>query len=131
MAISTYLGNLDLDARYGSGAPTNTFIALSTANPTADASGLAEPEGASYERLSVTNNVTNWPAAAGASKENGVDFTFAAPSGSWGTITHFAIFDAGSGGNMLDFGELTTPRAIDAASDPVRFAAGALVITRA
>lgn len=130
MAMSNYLENLDLDARYGSGTPTNTFIALSTADPTDDASGLAEPSGNGYARLSITNNTTNWPAASGGSKSNGADFTFATPSGSWGTITHFAIFDASSGGNMLDYGALTASKAIDASSAPVRFVTGALTITR-
>lgn len=44
------------------------------------------------------------------------------------TVTHFAIFDAASDGNMLMYAELDTPRTIVAA-DPVKFPVGALGVS--
>lgn len=132
MAISTFLANEILDQVYGAQAytaPGTVYLALSTANPTADGSGLAEPSGNNYSRLAVTNNLTNFPAASAGAKSNGVAFTFPTPSGSWGTITHVAIFDAASGGNMLDFGALAAAKTIGN-GDVVQFAIGELDITR-
>lgn len=130
MAMSTYLQNLDLDARYGSGTPATIYVALSTADPTADASGLAEPSGNGYARLAVTNNATNFPAASAGAKSNGAALTFTNPTGAWGTITHVALFDASSGGNMLDYGALASSKVINDSSTPVEFAIGELDITR-
>lgn len=130
MSMSTYLANLDLDARYGSGTPATIYVALSTANPTAAGSGLAEPSGNGYARVAVTNNTTNFPAASAGSKSNGTEIAFATPTGSWGTVTHAALFDASSGGNMLDFFALDASKAIDASSAPVKISAGSMTITR-
>src|SRR3990170_5180261 len=53
-----------------------------------------EVSGGSYARLAVTNNSTNFPAASGGAKSNGVDFTFVAATAAWGTITHCAVLNA-------------------------------------
>lgn len=44
------------------------------------------------------------------------------------SVSHFGIFDAASGGNLIVHGPLNTQKAISA-SDVVKFSAGALVIT--
>ena len=49
-----------------------------------------EVSGGSYARLAVTNNSTNFPAASGGAKSNGVDFTFVAATAAWGTILYWA-----------------------------------------
>jgi len=54
--------------------------------------------------------------------------TFPTASGSWGTITHFALFDALTTGNMLMSGALTASQAITT-NQIARFAIGALDIT--
>ena len=109
-------------------APTTLFLALSTADPLDDASGLTEPSGGGYARTSVANNLTEWPAAAGGSKSNANPISFATATGSQGTVTHFAIMDALTLGNMLAHGDLTTPKTIDP-GDTASFAAGDITIT--
>lgn len=102
-------------------APSSVYIALSTANPLDDASGLAEPSGNGYARVQVTAGFT----VTGGAAVNAASIEFPAATGSWGTITHFAIFDASSGGNMLVYGALTSSIAV-AAGQVFRFSAGNL-----
>ncbi len=130
-SFGNYLENELLDHVFGNSAysaPATLYLALSTADPTDDGSGLNEPSGGSYARLGVTNNLTNFPAATGGSKSNGVDFTFVTATASWGVISHMAIFDAVSGGNMLAHAALTSSKTIDN-GDTVIFEAGNLTIT--
>ncbi len=82
--------------------PTHIYIGLSTANPLADASGLAEPSGGSYARIQCDD----WVLASQRKTSNASELIFATATGAWGNITHWAIFDTISAGNMLAFGEL-------------------------
>ncbi len=109
-------------------APATLYIALSTADPTDDGSGLAEPVGDGYARVASTNNLTTWPASSGGAKANGTTITFPQATGAWGTLTHFAIMDASSGGNMLGHGTLTVSKVITS-GDTASFAVGDLDIT--
>ena len=93
-------------------APANVYVSLSTADPTDDASGNAEPVGGSYARVTVANNATNWPASSSGAKANGTAVQFPTATGSWGTVTHFAIWDAATVGNMLMHGALGSSLAI-------------------
>lgn len=103
--------------------PANIYIALSTADPTEDGSGIAEPVGNGYARV-VCNT---WDAAASRAIENTGAVEFPEAEGSWGEITHFAIFDAITGGNFLAHGDLTTPKTIGS-GDNASFGAGAIDI---
>lgn len=51
--------------------------------------------------------------------------TFPQASGSWGTITHFGIFDAATSGNLLMHGALSASKTVGA-NDTFLFAAGDL-----
>lgn len=104
--------------------PSNIYVALSTADPGESGSGLAEPSGNSYART-VCNT---WDAAASRTTSNTGAITFPAASGSWGTITHWALMDASTGGNMLAHGALTTSNAV-VSGNVVTFAAGAIDVT--
>ena len=130
--FSDYLENELLDHVFGNAAfsaPATLYIALSTADPLDDNSGLTEPVGSGYARLGITNNATNFPAAAGGVKSNGAAFEFpAANGGSWGLITHFAIMDAATGGNQIGYGALVAAKTIND-GDIARFPAGDLDIT--
>jgi len=98
------------------------YLALFTAAPN-ETGGGTEVSGSGYSRLAITNNATNFPAASGGQKSNGTALTFAAASGgAWGTITHWALMSASSGGDMLFFGALSAAKAIadtDVASFPI------------
>lgn len=133
-SFGDYLEKELLDHVFGNAAysaPATLYLALSTASPTDDGSGLTEPAGGSYARLAVANNATNFPAATGTTptlKSNGVQFDFITATASWGVITHMAIMDAASGGNMLAWSTLATSKTIDS-GDTVNFKVGELDIT--
>lgn len=130
-SFGNFLENELLDHVWGAAAytaPGTLYIALSTTNPGEDGSTITEPAVGSYARKGVANNLTNWPAAVGGSKSNGTDITFVTATASWGVISHMAIFDAASGGNMLAHAALTSSKTIDN-GDTVIFEAGNLTIT--
>lgn len=132
-AKSDYLENKIADLVLGGvsfSSPATVYVALYTAAPN-DAGGGTEVSGYAYARKDVTNDLTNWPSASNGVKSNGTAIEFAAASGgNWGTITHFALFDALSAGNMLYYGALSSSKTIND-GDQARFAAGALTITEA
>lgn len=110
--------------------PGTYHFALFTAAPN-DAGGGTEvnTSGTGYARVPVTNNTTNFPTiVAPNAKSNGQPIAFGNASTNWGTVTAFGIYDAGTGGNLLFWGDLTTPRSVLLGDTP-RFATGALVIT--
>ena len=106
--------------------PTNIFVALSTANPTDSGGSIAEPVGNAYARISTSG--ANWDAAVSGALDNATAITFAEATGSWGTITHFALFDHLTAGNMLAHGALTVAKAIGN-GDTASFAAGDLDVS--
>lgn len=127
MSKSDYLENAILNHMFGGPdyvRPATVYIALYTAAPT-DAGGGTEVSGGSYARVAVTNNATNFPAASGGSKSNGTAITFVTPTGSWGTVTHFGIFDAASAGNLLRYGALSVSKTVDP-GDQISFPPGDL-----
>ena len=127
-SFADYWENEILDHLFGKGSytPPTIYVGLSTANPTDDASGLAEPSGNSYARAATAG--ADWNVASGGMIDNANDITFPEASGSWGTITHFALFDATSGGNMLAHGSLSVSKSISS-GDTAKFAAGDLDIS--
>ena len=127
-AFSDYWENKILDHIFGKGSytPPVIYVALSTADPTDDGSGFAEPSGNAYAR--VQTSASDWNAASGGSLDNAGDITFGQATGNWGTITHFALFDAATGGNMLAYGSLSQPKTIGG-SDTAKFEAGDLDIS--
>lgn len=128
---SDFLENKVLDHILGNTAytaPATFHIALFTTSPGDDGTGGTEVSGNNYSRVSVTNNTTNWPNASGGAKANGTAITFATPSGTWGTVTSFGIYDASTGGNLLYFGNLTSNQTINT-GNAVEFPIGDLAIT--
>ena len=128
-SFGDYLENELLDHVFMKGAytpPTNIFVALSTADPTDDGSAIAEPAGGSYARKSTAG--ADWDAAVSGALDNANAITFIEATGLWGSITHFALFDALSGGNMLAHSALTTAKTIDN-GDTASFAAGDLDVS--
>lgn len=107
--------NRILAHRYGGGAysaPATHYFALFTAAPTV-AGGGTEVSGGSYARAAVTNDGTHWSAPAAGVISNLLAIAFAQATALWGTVVAVGVFDAASGGNLLDFQNLTTPRTIN------------------
>jgi hypothetical protein len=130
MSFADYLEDELLDHVLGGAdwpRPATVYVALSTTTPNDDGTNFTEPVGNNYSRASVTNNATNWPAASGGSKDNGTAVTFPTASGSWGTVTHFGIYDAASSGNLLAHGALAASKS-PANLDTPEFAIGELVV---
>ena len=127
-SFADYWENEILDHLFGKGSytPPTIYVGLSTANPADDASGLAEPSENSYERVATAG--TDWNVASGGTIDNANEISFPEASGSWGTLTHFALFDAASGGNMLAHGSLVVSKSISS-GDTIKFAAGDLDIS--
>lgn len=108
-------------------APTSVFVALFTAAP-GDAGGGTECSGNAYARVEVDNDSTTWD-LTNSTISNKVAITFPAPSPSaWGTVTHWALFDAASGGNLLFHAALTNARAT-VAGVALSFAIGQMTVT--
>lgn len=88
--------------------PPTIYIALSTADPGDSGGTIAEPVGNGYARKAHAA----WNAAATRAIDNNGVITFAQASGAWGTITHYAIFDHLTAGNMLAHGSLSVGKAV-------------------
>ena len=110
------------------------YVALFTAAPTDDfTSGVptgTEVSGGSYARASVGTLDADWSLTAGSGATagkvaNAAAINFATPTAGWGTVTHFAVMDALTGGNLLFWAPLTTSKTINS-GDTVSFAIGAL-----
>ena len=106
-------------------APT-IYIALSTADPGDTGATMAEPSGGSYAR--ITTATTDWDTATTGATANTNELAFPEATGSWGTCTHFALFDASSNGNMCAHGALTVAKTIGT-GDTAKFAVGDLDVT--
>jgi hypothetical protein len=96
--------------------PVGTYLALFTSDPT-DAANLAnEATGAWYSRAPI-GLATGWgaPAAAtggGMQSANLNQLTFPAVTAAPVTITHFAVMDASTAGNMLYHAPLAVARTL-------------------
>lgn len=132
-AMSNYLEDAMIGVLRGTAFPTipaNFYVALYT-TATDDASAGTEVSGNNYARVAVSPVAGSWAASAGG---NGVTsnvgaITFPTSTGSWGTVTHFAIHDASTAGNRYFHGALTSSIAVGSTNITVSFAAGQLQIT--
>lgn len=139
-AMTDYLENKMIDQIFRAQAftfPSTLHIGLLTAAPS-DTGGGTEVSGGAYARVAVTNSLANWAGTQGAgttvastgatgTTSNNGTITFPTPTAGWGTVTHFAIYDASTGGNMLFFAALTISKAINI-GDTVSFPAGTLSV---
>ena len=103
------------------------WLALSTANPLDSGAGIAEPVGAGYARKNLAGLFTVTGGGAGTAPNSGV-IEFAPATGSWGTITHVAIFDASTGGNMKIHSPIGSPISIGL-NQVLRFIVNAFTMT--
>lgn len=94
--------------------PTNIYIELSTADPGESGGAIAPPSGNNYARAQCNT----WNTAASRATANTNQVNFPQASGSWGTISHWALYDAITGGNLIAYGAFTTPKVIGAGHTP-------------
>jgi hypothetical protein len=126
-AASNYLENKVLDhvlrvASYSQ--PSGLWVALFTASTGLETnSPSAEVSGGSYTRTAVTMG-----AASNGSSTNSGTVTFSAATANWGTVTHVAIMDASSAGNVLFWGAATASKTIET-GDTFQISASNLTIS--
>ena len=126
-AMSDYLENEILDhiLRNAAYTPASTvYIGLSTGS-FADGNSGTELSGSAYARQSIA-----FDAASGGTTDNTSAIDFPTATGSWGTVSHWPLFDAASSGNLLLHGAFSASKAV-ASGDILRIAAGELDITAA
>jgi len=114
-SLSDYSENELLDHVFNAAySPVSTvYLALSTADPLDTGAGIAEPSGNGYIRKAIT-----FAAAASRQIVQNAQVNFDQASASWGTITHYAVFDAESNGNMLGHGQLTASKLVNSGNTP-------------
>lgn len=119
--------------------PATIYVGLFTAAPS-DAGGGTEVTGGSYARVAVSSSLANWAgtqsagsttASSGTSGQtsNNAAITFPAPTGNWGVITHFGLFDASSGTHLLAWAALTSSKTVNSGDAAPNFAIGTLTFT--
>jgi hypothetical protein len=115
-----------LDWLWTTGSPTRPtawYVGLFTTTPTADAgTGGVECSNAGYARQAVT-----WVRTGSVMNPNAT-VTFGPATENWTECVGFGVWDALSGGNMLAFKDLNTPRTLSN-GDSAEFATSDLSIT--
>lgn len=86
------------------------YAALFLSSPTDTNTGTEIGSGVGYTRIQVLG----FGSASNGTASNNYTVVFPTATGNWGTVTHFALFDAPTGGNLLFHGQLTTPKIINA-----------------
>ena len=128
------IGITGASAAAGTG-PTSLYYGLFTAAPS-DTGGGTEVSGGSYARVTVASSLANYAgtqssgsttasSGTGGLTSNNGTITFPAPTANWGSVTHFGVFDASSGGNLLIHGALTVAKTINNGDAAPSFAAAA------
>jgi len=124
--VFTAIATLILDWLFRAQAlaqPTDVKIALSTTIPTDGGPNITEPVGNNYGQITLNTWNAATLATPGLADNNG-DITFAAPSGSWGTIVYGVVYLDTEPFAYVD----VTDQAVGV-GDTVKFVSGALDIT--
>lgn len=119
-------------------APATVYVGLLTAS-CSDSSAGTEVSGGSYARVAVTSSLANWAgtqsagstsasSGSGGTTSNNNAITFAAPTANWGTVTHFGMYSASSGGTLYVCAALTNSKTINNGDAAPSFAAAALTL---
>jgi hypothetical protein len=135
-AASNYLENKVLDhvlTATGYTAPTTRYLALFTNTSGSAAANLeagtlsdeVTTSGTAYGRKTIT-----FAAASGGSSASNATVTFDTATANWGTITHVAVMDAATSGNVLFYGAVTTSKTIET-GDTFQVSSGNLTISLA
>lgn len=143
-SMSDYLENKLIDHLFRGTAftaPATLYFGLLTAAPS-DSGGGTEVTGGSYARVGVAASLANFAgtqsagstvasSGTGGQTSNNGAITFPAPTANWGVVTHFAIYDAPTAGNLIAWAALTAPKTINNGDTAPSFAAGAFTFTLA
>lgn len=120
----------------------NLYVGLSTTACSDSATGTEVSTSATnYARATIARSLAAWAGTqsagsttastgTGGQTSNNAAINFGAPSGNWGTVSHFFIIDSASGaGNIFFCQALTASKTVNSGDAAPSFAAGALTIT--
>lgn len=137
--MSNYLENKLVDHIFRATsftAPAALYVSLHTADPLDTGAGT-EVSGNAYARSQLNPSTSNWAntqnsgtsasSGTGGQTSNKAIIAFTTPTASWGTVTHFAVWDASTTGNMICYGALTVSKTINT-SDVVTFPVDSLAV---
>lgn len=123
MAASVYSANmlLNLLLRGVTGtAPSSWYVALFVGDPMADGT---EVSASGYARETVS-----FTAALNGVVRNSAEVDFGTAGADWGAISHFAVFDAATDGNMLVHDSFEAVTDVDTGTT-VKIAAGVIEVS--
>lgn len=106
-------------------APSSVYVGLFNGDPTD--TGSAGAEVTTTIRAGGRVVATYGNVAGNASISNSADVDFGAAAGA-ATVSHFGLFSAASGGNLLASGAVAQSKSV-AATNLVKFPAGSLTVT--
>ena len=110
--FSTYLENKIIDhilRNQSYTPPATVYVALFTADNGLEGGTITgEVSGGAYARQAVTLS-----AASDGESSNSADIEFPTATADWGTITHVALMDAASGGNVLMHSALDASKTVN------------------
>lgn len=135
-AASNYLENKVLDhvlTATSYTAPSTRYLALfintsGNAATNLEAGTLTDEvstSGTAYSRQTVT-----FASASSGTSATNATVTFSAATANWGTITHVAVMDASTSGNVLFWGAVTTSKTIET-GDTFQVTSGNLTVSLA
>ena len=130
-AASDYLEDKLLDHVLGGTTytqPTTLYLALFTASTgleTNSPSAEVSTSSTGYGRQTVT-----FAAASSGSAATNATVTFTTATANWGTVTHVAVMDASTAGNVLFHGAVTASKTIET-GDTFQVSSGNLTISLA
>jgi hypothetical protein len=127
-SLSTYLENKIIDWLYRGQAfvpPAILYVALMTTPQSADGSAGVEVAGNAYARVAIAAGLANWAGTQGVGTtaasngtsgktSNNAAVAFPTPTGAWGTVQGVAFYDAPAGGNLINYGILSTQQTVGA-----------------
>lgn len=110
--LNCIMGNV-FKTKLSPALPEKVYLGLSSTAPSVDGIGVTEPsDSAGYSRVELT---TLGEPVNGVISNNS-DVSFPESSASWGTMTHFVLYDDIVDGNLLMFEALTQSRSVEAAT---------------
>ena len=124
MSFSNYLETEILDHVFAGAAytaPSTKYLALFTGAP-GETGGGTEVSGGGYARQTVAFTTS------GNTTSNNAAVEYPTATANYGTVTHVAVFDASTSGNMMAYAALSSNKTIET-GDVFRVPSGDLDIT--
>lgn len=88
------------------------YLGLFTVAPGAGGDGGTEVSGAGYARQAIPFGTPATDDGGVTSMTNADDFVFPRAESSWGEVSAWGVFDAGTGGHLLFWQTFGTPQAV-------------------